>query len=73
VFVDDVHKVCARAVEIGGEVLEAPADEPWGLRQAVVADPHGMRWEVSQHLEDVAPEDWGAEVVEPFPFTDPPA
>ena len=68
VFVDDVDQVCNRAVAVGGRVLEDAVDEPWGLRQAVIEDPHGLRWEVSQHLRDVHPEDWGAEVIEPCPF-----
>ena len=68
IFVDDVDRTCNRAVAAGGEMLELAVDEPWGLRQAVIADPGGMRWEVSQHLRDVAPEEWGDEVVDPFPF-----
>ena len=70
VFVDDVDQVCNRAVAAGGEVHEPAVDEPWGLRQAVIADPSGMRWEVSQYLHHVPPEEWGAEVVEPFPYAD---
>jgi uncharacterized glyoxalase superfamily protein PhnB len=73
VFVDDVDQVCTRAVEAGGELLEGAVDEPWGLRQAVVADPHGMRWEVTEFLAEVPPEEWGAELVEPFPSSGLPA
>jgi uncharacterized glyoxalase superfamily protein PhnB len=36
-------------------VLDEPADQSWGLRQAVVADPESQRWELSQHLRDVDP------------------
>jgi uncharacterized glyoxalase superfamily protein PhnB len=72
IFVDDVDKVCNRAVAAGGTLLERPVDEPWGLRQAVIADLSGVRWEVCQHLRNVAPEEWGAEVVEPFPLTPEP-
>lgn len=61
VFVDDVDAACARIPAAGGAVLDAPADHPWGLRQAVVADLEGQRWELSQHLRDVASADWGAE------------
>jgi uncharacterized glyoxalase superfamily protein PhnB len=70
VFVDDVDQVCNRAVAAGGTIEEQPVNEPWGLRQAVIADPSGQRWEVSQYLEHVPPEEWGAEVVEPFPYSD---
>jgi PhnB protein len=69
IFVDDVDRTCNRAVAAGGEMLELAVDEPWGLRQAVISDPGGMRWEVSQHLRDVPPEEWGGELVEPFPFS----
>ncbi len=70
VFVDDVDQTCRRALEVGGVVEEPAVDEPWGLRQAVVADPGGMRWEVSQFLRPVAPEEWGGEMVQPFPYLD---
>jgi uncharacterized glyoxalase superfamily protein PhnB len=69
VFVDDVDQVCNRGVAAGGTVVEPPVDEPWGLRQAVLADPSGLHWEVCQHLRHVPPEDWGAELIEPFPLS----
>lgn len=61
VFVDDVAAACTRATTAGGALLENPQEQPWGLRQAVVADPEGQRWELSQHLRDVDPAGWGAE------------
>jgi uncharacterized glyoxalase superfamily protein PhnB len=67
VFVDDVGAACARIPAAGGIILDGPADQPWGLRQAVVADPEGQRWELSQHLRDVAPGDWGAEQLGELP------
>jgi uncharacterized glyoxalase superfamily protein PhnB len=67
VFVVDVDAACARVPGAGGIVLDEPADQPWGLRQAVVADPEGQRWELTQHLRDVAPVDWGAEQRGPLP------
>ncbi|MDQ2788379.1 MAG: VOC family protein [Actinomycetota bacterium] len=57
VFVDDVDQACSRASLAGGVILDQSRDRPWGLRQAVVADPEGQRWELSQHLHDVAPAD----------------
>src|SRR4051812_12243657 len=39
VFVDDVAAACERGAAAGGAVLDAPADRPWGVRQAVLADP----------------------------------
>lgn len=67
VFVDDVNAACARVPDAGGSVLDEPTDQPWGLRQAVVADPEGQRWELTQHLRDVDPADWGAEQLGPLP------
>jgi hypothetical protein len=40
--------------------------KPSGLRQAVVSDPEGQRWELSQHLRDVDPAEWGAEQLGPL-------
>jgi uncharacterized glyoxalase superfamily protein PhnB len=67
VFVDDVDAACVRIPAAGGAVLEGPANQAWGLRQAIVADPEGQRWELTQHIRDVAPADWGAEQIAPLP------
>jgi uncharacterized glyoxalase superfamily protein PhnB len=67
IFVDDVDGTCERATAAGGSVLDGPVDQPWGLRQAVIRDPQGQRWEVTQHVRDVAPEDWGARKLGPMP------
>jgi len=67
VFVDDVDAACARIPAAGGAILDGPASQPWGLCQAVVADPEGQRWELSQHVRDVAPADWGAEQLGELP------
>ncbi len=65
VFVDDVDAAVERARAEGGELVDPAADQPWGLRQAVVSDPGRHLWELSAHVRDVAPGDWGAELVEP--------
>lgn len=70
VFVKNVDATCERARAAGGSVIGGPQDHPWGLRQAVVADPEGQRWEVTQHLHDVAPTEWGAAIVGPMPSAD---
>jgi uncharacterized glyoxalase superfamily protein PhnB len=67
VFVEDVDAACARIPAAGGTILDAPTDHAWGLRQAVVADPEGQRWELTQHLRDVPPVEWGAEQLAPLP------
>jgi uncharacterized glyoxalase superfamily protein PhnB len=44
----------------GIEILNPPADYPFGERQYTVADLNGHRWTFSQSIKDTAPEDWGA-------------
>lgn len=39
--VDDVDAVTDAAASAGAEVLDAPADQPWGERQSVLRDPDG--------------------------------
>jgi len=39
VFVTDVDHAARCAVNAGGTLIEDPTDQPWGLRQAIVADP----------------------------------
>jgi uncharacterized glyoxalase superfamily protein PhnB len=40
-LVDDVDAVTAAAERAGANVVDAPADQPWGERQAVLTDPDG--------------------------------
>jgi PhnB protein len=67
VYVDDVDAVVARAVAAGGSVVEAPTNQPWGLRQAIIRDPEGYLWEPAEHRMDVEPSAWGAELLGPLP------
>jgi predicted enzyme related to lactoylglutathione lyase len=46
-WVDDVDRAAATAGESGGSVVSPPADVP-GFRQAVLADPNGVPFSVSQ-------------------------
>lgn len=69
VMVDRVDECFQRAREAGAKVMAEPEDRPWGLRQCKVEDPGGHRWELSQHLRDVRPEDWGATPALPYPAT----
>jgi catechol 2,3-dioxygenase-like lactoylglutathione lyase family enzyme len=40
-LVDDVDAVTAAAEKVGATVVDAPADQPWGERQAVLTDLDG--------------------------------
>jgi uncharacterized glyoxalase superfamily protein PhnB len=67
VFVDDVAAAGERAATAGGFVLDEPGDRPWGVRQAVVADPEGQRWVLAQHVRDADPADWYGRILGPVP------
>ncbi len=47
--VDDADACAARAAELGGQVLSGPTDAPW-VRAAVLQDPHGASFTVSQFV-----------------------
>ena len=44
VYVDDVDAHCARAREAGAEIIEEPADQPYGDRRYGARDPEGHHW-----------------------------
>ncbi len=60
VRVSDVQDVYARALVLGGTSIQAPTDFPFGERQAVIKDPAGHSWTLSQTVADVEPDVWGA-------------
>lgn len=51
---DDSFK---KAVEAGAKPLVEPQDQFWGRRTAVVLDPFGYRWSLSQLVEVVPPDE----------------
>jgi uncharacterized glyoxalase superfamily protein PhnB len=57
--VDDVDAAFARAREAGGRVLEELTTHVYGERSGVIEDPAGHRWELTQTVRDVAPDEWG--------------
>lgn len=64
VTVPDVDGHFRRAQEHGAKVISPPGDMPFGERQYTVEDHEGHWWTFSQHVADVAPEEWGATVAE---------
>jgi len=62
--VDDAFAHCERARAAGARILTDPVDHMYGERQYNVEDPFGHRWDFTQTVKDVAPEDWGGEPVE---------
>jgi uncharacterized glyoxalase superfamily protein PhnB len=65
VRVADVEAQYERARANGARVLESPTEREYGERDFTVEDLAGHRWQFSQTLRDVAPEEWGGQTVEP--------
>ena len=63
VRVADVDATYARAIALGATGITPPASHPYGERQAVVKDPFGHSWTLSQSVADVDPATWGGELV----------
>lgn len=59
VRIPDVRAHCARARKRGVKILGEPRDFQYGERQYTAEDLGGHRWNFSQSIADVAPEDWG--------------
>jgi uncharacterized glyoxalase superfamily protein PhnB len=61
VAVTDADAHFDRAKSAGLSVLREPATMPFGERQYTLQDLEGHWWVFSQHVADLAPEDWGAQ------------
>jgi PhnB protein len=57
VYVEDSDAAFERAVQAGAKALQAVEDRFYGDRSGQFEDPFGHRWNVSTHVEDVAPEE----------------
>ena len=66
VRVPDVDAAFARARERGARVIEELTTWEYGERSGVLEDPGGHRWELTETVRDVAPEDWGGTTVAPW-------
>jgi uncharacterized glyoxalase superfamily protein PhnB len=49
---------CERARQNGAIVLTEPRDHPYGERQYNAQDFYGHRWDFTETITDVAPEEW---------------
>ena len=49
--VDDVDGFHLRAVAAGAEVMKAPRDEPWGMREFGLRSPDGHRFMLGQSID----------------------
>lgn len=66
VRVPDVDAAFARAQRHGARVVEQLTTWEYGERSGVLEDIGGHRWELTQTVRDVQPEEWGGLTVEPW-------
>jgi uncharacterized glyoxalase superfamily protein PhnB len=67
VRVDDVEAQFERARAAGATVVEPPTDRVYGERECTLEDLAGHRWQFSETVRDVAPEEFGCQTVAPWP------
>jgi uncharacterized glyoxalase superfamily protein PhnB len=66
VRVADVDAAFARARDFGARVRQEPTTYEYGERSCVLEDLAGHRWELTQTVRDVEPEEWGGISVAPW-------
>jgi uncharacterized glyoxalase superfamily protein PhnB len=66
VRVPDVDEAFARARDQGARVVEDVTTYEYGERSGVLEDIGGHRWELTQTVRDVEPEEWGGTTVAPW-------
>jgi uncharacterized glyoxalase superfamily protein PhnB len=71
VRVEDVAAQFERARAAGAKVSEPPVDREYGERECTVEDLAGHRWQFSETLRDVAPEEYGCQTVAPWQTRSP--
>jgi PhnB protein len=54
---DEVDTLWQGALDAGAEAIHPLEDQFWGNRQGQIVDPFGHRWNLSQPLRDVPPEE----------------
>ena len=59
VRIEGAHDHCERARQNGAIILTEPTDHVYGERQYNAQDFFGHRWDFTETIADVAPEDWG--------------
>jgi uncharacterized glyoxalase superfamily protein PhnB len=67
VRVDDVGAQFERARAAGATVLEPPTDRVYGERECTIGDLAGHRWQFTETMRDVSPEEFGCQTVAPWP------
>ncbi len=66
VRVPDVDTAFARARDFGARALDETTTYEYGERSCLLEDLGGHRWELTQRVRDVEPEEWGGITVAPW-------
>jgi uncharacterized glyoxalase superfamily protein PhnB len=66
VRVSDVDAGFNRARDSGARVIQEPTTFEYGERSCILEDLAGHRWELTQTVRDVQPEEWGGVTVGPW-------
>jgi len=61
--VANIDRTYERALAMGATGVSSPTDHPYGERQAVLRDPAGHSWTLTQTIADVDPASWGGELL----------
>ena len=67
VRVNDVNASFEQARAYGARILEEPTDREYGERDFTVEDLAGHRWQFSESVSDVAPEEFGCQTIAAWP------
>jgi PhnB protein len=51
-YVEDVDDLVQRAADHGVQVVSPVQEQPYGDREATIADPFGIVWFVATHVSD---------------------
>jgi uncharacterized glyoxalase superfamily protein PhnB len=65
VRVADVDALFERARSRGARVIQEPTEYEYGERECTVEDLGGHRWQFTQTIRDVDPDEWGGQTVQP--------
>src|SRR5882672_2606172 len=57
IYTENVDALADRFVKAGGKVVRPVENQFYGDRSGTFEDPEGYKWTLSQHVEDVTPEE----------------
>lgn len=66
VRVPNVDEAFGRACGVGARIVEELRTYEYGERSGVLEDVGGHRWELTETVRDVAPEEWGGATIAPW-------